>query len=261
MNNPIAKIHPTAVIDTAARLGENVRIGPYAVIESNVEIGDDCDIGAHAVIKQHTQLGKRNTVHEHAVIGGTPQYVNFPRHETYVEIGDDNVLREGVTVQRSIYSGQATKLGNHNYLMAYAHVAHDCVVGNNITISNNGLLAGHVTVGDRAFVSAAVGIHQFCRVGTLAMLGGVSKITQDCLPYITTDGNPARARGLNVVGLKRAGVSPDERSALKRAYRILFGSHLSLNRALEELDGIESDAVRQLSTFIRKSERGFAHAS
>ncbi|NIP72495.1 MAG: acyl-ACP--UDP-N-acetylglucosamine O-acyltransferase [Gammaproteobacteria bacterium] len=249
-------MHPTAAIDPDASLGTGVDIGPYAVIEADVVIGDRCRIGAHTVIKRHTRLGAENAVHEHVVLGGAPQHLSFTPCTSYVKIGAGNVIREGVTVHRALHQGAATRIGDDNYLMAYAHVAHDCHVGHSVLIANNAMLGGHVEVGERAFVSGGAGIHQFCRVGRLAMVGFNSKVTQDCLPFVTTDGVPARARGLNTVGLKRAGIPPEERQALRRAYRLLLRSGLGLENALQRLRESESALVAELAAFVESSTRG-----
>lgn len=256
MSGAAARIHPTAAVDPNASLGSAVDIGPYAVIEADVVIGDGCRIGAHTVIKHHTRLGPENAVHEHAVLGGTPQHLSFTPCTSYVQIGARNVIREGVTVHRALDEGAATCIGDDNYLMAYAHVAHDCRIGHSVLIANNVMLGGHVEVGDRAFVSGGAGIHQFCRVGRLAMVGFNSKVTQDCLPFVITDGVPARARGLNAVGLKRAGIAPEDRQALRRAYRLLLRTGLGLEDALQRLRESDCALVIELAAFVEGSTRG-----
>lgn len=251
--------HPTAVIAADARLGGNVRIGPFAVIEADVILGDDCEIAAHAVIKRHTRIGARSRVAEHAVIGGDPQDFKFaPDCVSYTEIGEDNWLREGVTVHRGSRQGSVTRLGNHCFLMAYSHVAHDCTVGNHVIMANTAGIAGEVVVHDKAFISAAVTVHQFCRIGRNAMVGLSSKVVQDALPFCITDGNPGRARGLNLVGLKRNGFSREDISALKEAYRMLY-SRVPLEEALARMAAMNSPPVSELSAFIANSKRGFAH--
>ncbi|KAF0163836.1 MAG: UDP-N-acetylglucosamine acyltransferase [Rhodocyclaceae bacterium] len=256
-------IHSTAVVAPDAKLGARVRIGPFAVIEEDVVLGDDCEIAAHAVIKHHTRMGARNRIAEHAVIGGDPQDFKFkPDCLSYTEIGDDNWLREGVTVHRGSRDGSTTKLGNGCFLMAYSHVAHDCVVGNHVVMANTAGIAGEVVVHDRAFISAAVTVHQFCRIGRNAMIGLSAKIVQDALPFCITDGNPGRARGLNLVGLRRNGFGKDEIKALKEAYRLLYG-RVPLNEALQQMRAMDGAAVAELATFIEGSlqdkARGFAH--
>ncbi|MCK9380669.1 MAG: acyl-ACP--UDP-N-acetylglucosamine O-acyltransferase [Sulfuritalea sp.] len=252
-------IHPTAVIAADAKLGANIRIGPFAVIEEDVVLGDDCEIAAHAVIKRHTRMGARNRIAEHAVIGGDPQDFKFQADcLSYTEIGDDNWLREGVTVHRGSRDGTTTRLGNGCFLMAYSHIAHDCVVGNQVVMANTAGLAGEVVVHDRAFISAAVTVHQFCRIGRNAMIGLSAKVVQDALPFCITDGNPGRARGLNLVGLRRNGFGADEIRTLKEAYRLLY-SRVPLEQALAAMKEMKSAAVAELANFIEGSRRGFAH--
>jgi len=252
-------IHPSAVIAADAKLGANVRIGPFAVIEEDVVLGDDCEIAAHAVIKRHTRMGARNRIAEHAVIGGDPQDFKFkPDCLSHTEIGDDNWLREGVTVHRGSRQGSATKLGNSCFLMAYSHVAHDCVVGNHVVMANTAGIAGEVVVDDRAFISAAVTVHQFCRIGRNAMVGLSSKVVQDALPFCITDGNPARARSLNLVGLKRNGFERADIGALKDAYRLLY-QRVPLAEAIARMRAMERTPVTELADFIEGSKRGFAH--
>ncbi|MCK9387194.1 MAG: acyl-ACP--UDP-N-acetylglucosamine O-acyltransferase [Sulfuritalea sp.] len=252
-------IHPSAVIAADAKFGANVRVGPFAVIEEDVVLGDDCEIAAHAVIKHHTRMGARNRIAEHAVIGGDPQDFKFKADcLSYTEIGDDNWLREGVTVHRGSRDGSATRLGNGCFLMAYSHVAHDCVVGNNVVMANTAGIAGEVVVHDKAFISAAVTVHQFCRVGRNAMIGLSSKVVQDALPFCITDGNPGRARGLNLVGLKRNGFAREDIVALKEAYRLLY-QRVPLAEAVARMRAMETTPTTELADFIADSRRGFAH--
>jgi UDP-N-acetylglucosamine acyltransferase len=252
-------IHPSAIVAAGARLGADVKIGPCAVIEEDVVLGDGCEIAAHAVIKRHTHMGARNRVAEHAVIGGDPQDLKFAAGTlSHLEIGDDNVFREGVTVHRGSREGSRTRIGNGCFLMAYAHVAHDCVVGNQVVMVNYAGISGEATVQDGAFLSGFVGVHQFCRIGRLAMIGGLTKLVQDALPFCITDGNPGRARGLNLTGLRRGGFSREEIAALKEAYRMLY-AHMPLEEALERMGKMGSAAVNELATFIADSKRGFAH--
>lgn len=252
-------IHSTAVVAADAKLGANCRIGPFAVIEEDVVLGDGCELAAHAVIKRHTRMGARNRIAEHAVIGGDPQDFKFQAdYLSYTEIGDDNWLREGVTVHRGSRDGTTTRLGNGCFLMAYSHIAHDCVVGNQVVMANTAGIAGEVVVDDRAFISAAVTVHQFCRIGRNAMIGLSAKVVQDALPFCITDGNPGRARGLNLVGLRRNGFAADEIRALKEAYRLLY-SQVPLEEALAIMKEMNSAAVAELANFISASRRGFAH--
>jgi UDP-N-acetylglucosamine acyltransferase len=235
------------------------KIHPTAIIEDDVILGDDCEIAAYSVIKRHTHMGARNRVAEHAVIGGDPQDFKFkPDTLSYTEIGDDNYFREGVTIHRGSRPDSATKIGNGCFLMAYAHIAHDCIVGNNVVMANTAGIAGEVVVADKAFISAAVTVHQFCRIGRNAMIGLSSKVVQDALPFCITDGNPGRARGLNLVGLRRNGFSKDDIAALKDAYRLLY-QRVLLDEALTRMKESGNTAVLEVAVFIEGSKRGFAH--
>lgn len=254
------EIHPTSIISESAKLSAGLRIGPYAIIERETEIGEDCEIRAHTVIKRYSSLGRSNIAYEGAVIGGEPQDLGFEDCESYTRIGDQNLIRENVTIHRGTQPGSETRVGSNCFIMACSHVAHNCQVGDRVIIANNVALAGHVEIEDQAFLSGGVVVHQFCRIGRLAMIGGNSKIVQDCLPFTITDGNPGRASGLNLVGLRRAGFRYDEIKLLKEAYRVLLRSGLALEAAIDRLAGIESEAVNHLINFIRSSKRGFCHA-
>jgi UDP-N-acetylglucosamine acyltransferase len=252
------QIHPNALVADDRRMGSGNVIGPYAIVEDDVTIGDDNRIAAHAVIKRGTRLGNANQIFEHAVIGGDPQDLGFaPETRSYLRIGDGNVLREGVTINRASKEGAATVLGDGNFMMTTSHIGHDCQIGDRNVFTVSSGLAGHVNVEDRVFVSGGVMIHQFTRIGTLTMLGGNSKITQDCLPYMIVDGHPGRVRGLNVVGLKRAGYNREDLSALKEAYRIVFRSGLGLEEVLGRLDALGNRFAAQLAQSIRHAKRGF----
>lgn len=252
-------IHPTAIISDNARLGANVKIGAYAVIEADTEIGDETEIRAHAIIKRFTTLGAANVVHEGAILGGEPQDLSFVECESYLHIGSRNRIREGVTIHRAATLGGATHIGSDCFLMAYSHIAHDCQLGERVIIANNVALAGHIDIEDQVFISGGVVIHQFCRIGRLAMIGGNAKIVQDCLPFVITDGNPGRASGLNVVGLRRAGFTATDVRELKTAYRILLRAGLSLEAALEQLEAQQHPLVAYLAHFARTTKRGFCH--
>jgi UDP-N-acetylglucosamine acyltransferase len=252
------EIHSTAVVSSRAEVASGVRVGAYAVIEADAVVGEGCEIGAHAVVKRFTTLGARNRVSEHATIGGEPQDVKFKGERSRVLIGDDNLIREYVTIHRASGEGAETRVGSRNFLMIGVHIAHNCEVGDDNIFANGVALAGHITVEDHVFLSSNVGAHQFVRMGRYAMVGGKSKIVQDVLPFFTTDGNPARVRGLNTVGLRRAGFAPETRLALKRAYQLLFRSRLPLAVALKELEGMDDEHVRHLAEFIRGSRRGFS---
>jgi len=250
-------VHPTAVVGTTARLGLGVTVGPFAVIEDDTDVGAGTEVRAHAVIKRFTRLGEGNAIHEGAILGGEPQDVGFTGAETRLRIGPGNRIREGVTIHRATRPGGETVVGSGCFLMAYAHVAHECVIGDGAILANNVALAGHVEIGARAFLSGGVVVHQFCRVGRLAMLGGNSKIVQDCLPFVITDGVPGRARGLNVVGLRRAGAGASRLRALKEAYRLLLRSSLPREAALERMAALRDPWVEEMIAFVRGSKRGF----
>ncbi len=252
-------VHASAIVAPGARLGAGVSIGPFAVIEDGAVVGDECEIRAHAVVKSHVVLGRANRVHEGAVIGGEPQDISFKGGQTGVVIGDRNVLREGVTVHRSTKPGGTTVVGSDCFLMAYVHLGHDNHIGDRVIIANNAALGGHVEVGDGAFISGNVGVHQFCRIGRLAMLGGGSKAVQDCLPFVISDGHIARARGLNVVGLRRAGIAAAQLRTLKEAYRLLLRSGLQRDEALARMTALADPLVDDMIAFVRGSKRGFAH--
>jgi UDP-N-acetylglucosamine acyltransferase len=236
-------------------------IHPTAVIEDKVEIGPDCEIGAYAVIKQFTKIGARNRIFEHAVLGGEPQDVKFKGEPSYLEIGDDNLIREFCTFHRANGEGATTRVGSRNFFMVGVHVAHNCIIGDDNVFANDVALAGHIEIEDHVFLSNNVGAHQFVRIGRYAMVGGKSKIVQDVLPFFITDGNPPRLRGVNSVGLRRAGFSEEARRALKDAYRTLFRSSKSLEDALQQLAQVDDEHVSHLLSFIRGSKRGFIRAA
>jgi UDP-N-acetylglucosamine acyltransferase len=234
-----------------------MHIHPTAIIENDVEIGPDCEIGAYAVIKRFTRLGARNRVFEHAVIGGEPQDMKFKGERSSLEIGDDNLIREFCTFHRASGDGEITRIGSRNFFMVGVHVAHNCAIGDDNIFANEVALAGHITIEDHVFLSNNVGAHQFVRMGRYAMVGGKSKIVQDVLPFFITDGNPARLRGVNSVGLRRAGFDEEARRALKNAYRTLFRSALPLEEAVASLSESSDENVKHLISFIRGSKRGF----
>lgn len=251
-------IHETALVSDKASLGNGNVIGPYVVIEDEVEIGSHNNFSAGAVIKSGTRIGDENKVHEHAVIGGLPQDLGFSvATRSYVQIGDKNTIREYVTIHRASQENEATRLGNENYLMTQVHLGHDCQLENNVIIAPSTGLGGFVTVEDRAFISGGVMVHQFVHIGSLAMLGGNAKITQDVLPYMMVDGNPASISGLNKVGLRRAGFKVDDMKALKKAYQLLFKKDSKLEQRLEELSQLGHDSAQHLVSFINNSKRGF----
>jgi UDP-N-acetylglucosamine acyltransferase len=249
--------HPTSIIAPGARLGANVSVGPYAVIEQDTDIGEGSDIRAHAVIKRFTTLGPANTVHEGAVLGGEPQDAGFVDCTSYLRVGSNNQVREGVTMHRGTQPDSATIVGSNCFIMANAHVAHNCRLGDSAIVANNVAFAGYVDIGDQAFISGGVMVHQFCRIGRLAMIGGNSKIVQDCLPFVLTDGAPGRAHGLNIIGLRRAGFKSTDVQKLKESYRVLLRSGLPVEAALDRMADIGDPLVDELINFVRASKRGF----
>jgi UDP-N-acetylglucosamine acyltransferase len=215
-------IHPTAIVAPGARLGSGVQVGPYAVIEDNTEIGDGCLIDTHAVIRRYTRLGAGNRVHPGAVLGGLPQDLGFdPASESGVIVGDGNTFREGVTVSRATRIGEATRIGSNGYFMNNSHVGHDCVVGDHNILAANVLLGGHVQVGERVFFGGGAVVHQFCRIGSYAMIRGMAGVNKDVLPYSLVGGAPIRHYRLNTVGLRRNGIEGAGYRALNDAFRRL----------------------------------------
>jgi UDP-N-acetylglucosamine acyltransferase len=250
-------IHPTAVVSLEARIGRNVQIGPLCVVEPDVAIGDDCVLENHVVIKRGTTLGRGNRIFDGAVIGGHPQHAHMPERPGRVIIGDANTIRENVTIHRALAEDHTTIVGDHVLLMAGAHVAHDCRVGNNVIVTNNALLGGHVTVEDRAYVSGGVAVHQFCRIGTLAMVGGQAHVVKDVPPFVTVDGLSSYVVGLNQVGLRRAGYTSDQVATLKEAYRVIYRSGLRWIDVLARLETEFADGpAAHFRAFCAATTRG-----
>ena len=255
--------HPTALIHPKARLDVGAQVGPYAVIGEHVTIGAHTTIGAHCVIDGRTTIGKDCELFTGAVVGSVPQDLKYRGEESVLLIGDRNKIREYVTINPGTEGGGGqTVIGSDCLLMAYAHVAHDCLIGNHVIIANSAALAGHITVEDRAIVGGLVGIHQFVRVGTLAFIGGCSRVVQDVPPYATCVGYPAKVFGLNIEGLRRAGISSEARRLLHHAFRTLFHSKLSMRHATEQVakDVDHCRELEHLLTFIRQSKRGVCRA-
>lgn len=250
-------IHPTASVSPDASLGEHNQIGAGVSIEAGVNLGDNNVLMQGVVLKQGTRLGNDNTLHEYVVLGGQPQDLGFKDKQTYVELGNGNVLREYVTLNRASQEAAATRMGNENYLMTQVHLGHDCVLGDNVIIAPGSGLGGFVEVADRAFISGGVMVHQFVHIGTFAMVGGNSKITQDVLPYMITDGNPATVRGLNLVGLKRGGFSRDDVKRLKSAYQLVLRSGLPQETFLQRLEEENHKFSSHLAEFIASAKRSF----
>lgn len=257
-NRVVAYIHDTAVVHPGARIGKNVEIGPYAVIDENVEIGEGTKIGAHVLVTGWTSIGKDCVLYHGSTVGEEPQDLKFAGEKSYVFIGDRTKIRECATVHRATGDEEETRIGSDCLLMAYTHVAHNCIVGNNVIMSNAATLAGHVIVEDRAVIGGLTGVHQFVKIGRNAMVGGASKIVQDVVPYTIVDGHPAKVSGLNSVGISRAGIAIDSRRNIKQAYKILYRSGLSLAQAIsmieQEVDSC--DEVEHLLRFLRNADRG-----
>ena len=253
-------VHPTTVIHPQARLASTVTIGPYCVIGEQVVLGDDCELMSHVVIEGHTQIGPRNRLFPFVSIGQPPQDLKYGGEPTRVEIGSDNIFREFVTVHRGTAGGGGvTRIGSHNLLMAYVHIAHDCTLGDYIILANAATLAGHVEIQDNASVGAFCGIHQFCRVGTYSFLGGYSVVTRDLLPYSKTSApRPLGVLGANHIGLERRGFSKEEIEELQAAFRLLCRAKLNTTQALEAIAArnFKSAHVRVLVDFIKSSPRG-----
>lgn len=252
-------IHPTAIVHPDAELASDVSIGPYSIIESDVEIGPGTEIGPHVVIKQYTTIGSGCKIYQFASIGEIPQDLKFKGEKSVLVIGDNNRIREFVTLNRGTEGGGGvTRIGNDNLFMAYAHVAHDCIIGNHAILANAATLGGHITVGDYASIGGLVAIHQFVRVGEHAFIGGKSAVPLDIPPFTLASGDRATLHGLNTTGLSRRGFPKETIQALKKAYRILFRSGLKLTEAVDkvkkELDGVPE--IDRLLDFLNTSERG-----
>jgi UDP-N-acetylglucosamine acyltransferase len=253
----MTRIHPTAVVHPNAELDPTVQVGPYAIIGENVKIGAGSTVGAHAIIEGPTIIGVGNQIFPGAAIGLDSQDLKYKGGETWVKIGDYNRIREYATINRATGSGEATVIGNHNLLMAYVHIAHNCILENNIKIANATSLAGDVYVESDAVISGVLGVHQFVRIGRLSMIGGMTRIQRDVPPYTIVEGTPARVRSLNFVGLDRAGYKPEEVAILKKAYRSIYNSHKTIREALDELDLFPTyETVEHLQRFLRLSIDG-----
>ncbi|MBE9063743.1 acyl-ACP--UDP-N-acetylglucosamine O-acyltransferase [cf. Phormidesmis sp. LEGE 11477] len=251
-------IHPTAVIHPGAQIHASVSVGPYAVIGEKVSVGAHSVIGAHAVIEGYTKIGDRNRIFPHAAIGLEPQDLKYDGSISLVDIGDDNAIRECVTINRPTRLGEVTRLGNHNLVMAYAHIAHNCELCDHVIIANSVALAGHVKIESHARISGLVGIHQFVQIGRYAMIGGMSRIERDVPPYTMVEGNPSRVRGLNQVLLQRSGIAAEADGqtykGLIQAFRILYRSGLTLAEAISKLETLcDNERVRHLYEFLQAS--------
>ena len=250
--------HPSAIVDPRADIGEGVLVGPYAIIGGRVSLGDGTQVGAHAVVDGPTRVGRRCRIFPSAMVGLIPQDLKFDGCESSVEIGDDNIIREFVTIHRAARPGGRTVIGDGNLLMAYVHIAHDCMIGNGTILANCVQLAGHVVIHDQASVGGLTPVHQFVRIGRLAFVGGGSRVAKDVPPYVRAAGNPLRVVGLNAIGLERRGYSLEAVAEIKRAYRIVYRSQLNVTQAIERIHAevTPTPEVRSFTEFLETTERG-----
>ncbi len=254
----MTEIHQTAIVESGVRLGVDVAIGPFSIVHAGACIGDGCRLGPHVTVHGGTALGAGSRVHAGAVLGDLPQDLGFRECETHLNVGARCVIREGVTLHRGSAEGTATEIGDDCFLMAFSHCGHNVRLGNNVIVANGVLFAGHVTVDDRAFISGNAMVHQFCRVGRLAMIGGGSGISKDVPPFCTT--HPItlnRIAALNTVGMRRAGLSAKDRLEIKRIFRILYHSDLNTTQALQRIEtSFESHLASEITAFVKESGRG-----
>ncbi|MBE2180028.1 MAG: acyl-ACP--UDP-N-acetylglucosamine O-acyltransferase [Chthoniobacterales bacterium] len=251
-------IHPTAIVDPAAEVHSGARIGPYCIVGPGATIGEDTELQHHVTVMGPAIIGRGNLFYAYSSIGQRTQDLKYAGEPTHLEIGDGNTFREFCTVNRGTLPGAKTVIGSGGNFLSYAHIAHDCTVGSNVIFSNNGTLAGHVGVGDHVIIGGLTAIHQFCRVGRHAIIGGCSKIVQDVPPFFIADGNPAEIRGVNLIGLERAGFPAETVRALKEAYRILYRGKHNVKQAVEVLQKEFGTVleIAELCTFIESSRRG-----
>jgi len=258
----MSEIHVTAIIGKNVAIGMNNTIGPNVIIEDGVKIGSHNKILPGAYLARGTEIGNYNTIHMNAVIGHEPQDLAYQGQETFTKIGSKNVIREFVTIHRGTKEGTATVIGDENFIMAYCHIAHNCLLGNNIIMVNQASLTGHCVVEDRAFLSGMTGFHQFTRIGTLAMVSALTAINKDIPPYVICGGRPGIAQGINVVGMRRAGIGPQVRAEIKEAYKLLYRSGLNVSQAVDAIKkSLKSSEVAHMVEFIEASKRGILDGS
>lgn len=252
------QIHPSAVVDAKAQIGAGTIIGPYCVVAAEVVLGPDCWLQHHVTLNGPLRAGARNKFYACCSIGQQTQDLKYQGEPTYLEIGDENTFREFVTINRSTLSAGKTRVGNRGNFLAYSHIGHDCTVGDAVVFSNNGTLAGHVQVGDHAVIGGLTAVHQFCRIGRFAITGGCSKIVQDVPPFMIADGNPAKVRGVNLIGLERKGFPAENLKPIKEAFRLIYRAKLNTRQAIEAIrkDLPPNDEITQIVEFIEQSERG-----
>lgn len=254
----MVEIHPTSVVDPSAQLGVDVQIGPFCLVGAGVRLGDGCRLESHATVKGNTTLGRNNVVAQGAVLGGDPQDRKYKNEPTFLRVGDDNVFREYVTVHRATGEGNFTVIGNRCFFMAFVHIGHNCTLWDDVTIANNVGCSGHVTIENLVTIGGMTGIHQFVRIGKIAMVGGMSRITRDVPPYTLVEGMDQQVHDINAVGLRRIGVSTDERLALHKACKLLFKSQLGLRHAIEIVrrEVRPTAQVEEMITFMERLYRG-----
>lgn len=252
------QIHPTAIVDPAAQLGPGTIVGPYCVVAAEVALGPECWLQHHVTLSGPMTAGKGNKFYAYCSIGQQTQDLKYQGEPTYLEIGDENTFREFVTVNRSTSSNGQTRIGSCGNFLAYSHIGHDCIVGDNVVFSNNGTLAGHVQVGDNAVMGGLTAVHQFCRIGRFAITGGCSKIVQDVPPFMIADGNPAKVRGINLIGLERKNFPAENLKTIKEAFRLIYRSKLNTRQAIDAMrkDLPPTEEIKEIIEFIQTSERG-----
>ena len=252
------QIHPTAIVDPQAKIGTGTVVGPYCIIGADVVLGESCWLQHHVTLQGPMSAGARNKFYAYCSIGQQTQDLKYAGEPTYLEIGDENTFREFVTVNRSTKSDGKTRVGSRGNFLAYSHIGHDCMVGNEVVFSNNGTLAGHVQVGDNAVMGGLTAVHQFCRIGRFAITGGCSKIVQDVPPFMIADGNPAEIRGVNLVGLERKKYPADRVKPIKEAFRLIYRSKYNTAQALEAVrkELPQTEEILEIVKFIEQTERG-----
>ncbi|HUR46941.1 MAG TPA: acyl-ACP--UDP-N-acetylglucosamine O-acyltransferase [Candidatus Saccharimonadales bacterium] len=255
-----SQVHPSAVVHPGAKIGEGTLIGPYCIVGEHVEIGPRCQLHSHIIIDGHTTLGEGNQIFPFASIGLQTQDLKWKGGVTRTQIGNFNTFREYVTIHSATSDGETTVVGNNNHILAYCHLAHNVVLGNQVIMSNVATLAGHVVVEDHAVIGGLAAIHQFCRIGKMSMVGGCSKVVQDVPPFMMADGNPAQTRTINKVGMERNGISEEAQTALKSAYKIIFREGLTISNALQKVEAEmpKCEEILHLLHFARSSERGLS---
>jgi len=257
----MAKIHSTAIVDKAAILADDIQVGPYCIIGPGVKIGRGTNVGPYCIIYKDTTIGKNNNLVAYCAVGGDPQDLKYKGEKSYLIMGDNNIIREGVTLNRATGEGNKTVIGNYNLFMTTSHVGHNCIIGNNNVVANAVAIGGHVIIEDKAILGGIAGVHQFCRIGALSIIGGYTKVVQDIPPYSMCDGNPARIYGLNKIGLGRACIPSKKQLLLKRAFKVLFAEGFLLANAIKkvEKDMDQTEEIKYLLGFVKSSERGIAH--